>query len=60
MTKLQVKAFVFQLLSFATLFILGRYLIENYKMRQSSLMNMPSSIVYYQTMKWLMHHVELT
>ena len=30
MTKLQVKAFVFQLLSFATLFILGRYLIESY------------------------------
>ena len=30
MTKLQVKAFVFQLLSFATLFILGRYLIEHY------------------------------
>lgn len=30
MTKLQVKAFVFQLLCFATLFILGRYLIESY------------------------------
>jgi hypothetical protein len=30
MTKLQVKAFVFQLLCFATLFILFRYLIERY------------------------------
>lgn len=30
MTKLQVKAFVFQLLSFVVLFILGRYLIESY------------------------------
>jgi hypothetical protein len=30
MTKLQVKAFVFQLLCFATLFILFRYLIEHY------------------------------
>ncbi len=30
MTKLQVKAFVFQLLCFATLFILGRYLLEIY------------------------------
>ncbi|MSP84668.1 MAG: hypothetical protein EXR18_02415 [Flavobacteriaceae bacterium] len=30
MTKLQVKAFVFQLLFFAILFILCRFLIENY------------------------------
>lgn len=30
MTKLQVKAFVFQLLSFSTLFILSRYLIFEY------------------------------
>lgn len=30
MTKLQVKAFVFQLLCFATLFILFRYLISEY------------------------------
>jgi hypothetical protein len=30
MTKLQVKVFVFQLLSFVALFILGRYLIESY------------------------------
>ena len=30
MTKLQVKAFVFQLLCFAPLFILFRYLIERY------------------------------
>ena len=33
MTKLQVKAFVFQLLCFATLFILFRYLIEHYTNR---------------------------
>ena len=30
MTRLQIKAFVFQLLCFATLFILSRYLIELY------------------------------
>lgn len=30
MTKLQVKAFVFQLMCFATLFILFRYLVAHY------------------------------
>jgi len=30
MTKLQVKAFVLQLICFATLFILSRFLIEKY------------------------------
>lgn len=32
MTKLQVKAFVFQLLSFTTLFIISRYLIFEYSL----------------------------
>jgi len=30
MTKLQIRAFVFQLLSFAVLFILSRFLIDKY------------------------------